>query len=214
MKDIEERYKRTRHLSMGDCTYTNEYERDEEKPVVMLDEFIEYIMASDSFGEIDILGTSDRYHFDNGRLYRYKGKSRVDYEDYPTHLDEVAVNPNEGIGIVTKAKSNGGWGRMDWELTIVLTKDLTKGFAEKQKEVAKVIAFDREKPFTPNEDNCFTIVEKLNCARVKAIDDYIIKQLYEAYKDMDISKLFVIDETEFARYLKATLPQYLKKKGK
>ena len=61
-------------------------------------------------------------------------------------------------------------------------------------------------------DRIDPLVEKLNCARVKAIDDYIIKQLYEAYKDTDISKLFIIDETEFARYLKATLPQYLKKR--
>lgn len=80
------------------------------------------------------------------------------------------------------------------------------------KDIAKVIAFDREK-FITNEDNSVTLVEKLNCARVKAIDDYIIKQLYEAYKDTDISKLFIIDETEFAKYLKATLPQYLKTKG-
>ena len=80
------------------------------------------------------------------------------------------------------------------------------------KDIAKVIAYDREK-FIPNEDNCFTLVEKLTCERVKAINDYIIKQLYEAYKDTDISKLFIIDETEFAKYLKATLPQYLKTKG-
>ena len=77
------------------------------------------------------------------------------------------------------------------------------------KDIAKAIAFDREK-FITNKDNSVTLVEKLSCERVKAIDDYIIKQLYEAYKDTDISKLFIIDETEFARYLKATLPQYLR----
>lgn len=80
------------------------------------------------------------------------------------------------------------------------------------KDIAKVIAFDREK-FIPNGDNSVALAEKLSCERVKAIDDFIIKQLYEAYKDTDISKLFIIDETEFAKYLKATLPQYLKKKG-
>ena len=79
------------------------------------------------------------------------------------------------------------------------------------KDIVKVIAFDKEK-FITNEDNSITLVEKLSCGRIKAIDDFIIKQLYEAYKDTDISKLFIIDETEFARYLKATLPQYLKKK--
>lgn len=91
-------------------------------------------------------------------------------------------------------------------------KDTTKIY---EKEVAKVIAFDREKPFTPNvgkPTDTYHIVEELSCARVKAIDDYIIKQFYEAYKDTDISKLFIIDETEFAKYLKATLPQYLKGK--
>lgn len=77
------------------------------------------------------------------------------------------------------------------------------------KDIAKTIAFGREK-FIPNGDNCITLVEKLSCERIKAIDDYIIKQLYEAYKDTDISKLFIIDETEFEKYLKATLPRYLK----
>ena len=80
------------------------------------------------------------------------------------------------------------------------------------KDIVKTIAFDKER-FITNEDNGVTLVEKLSCKRVKAIDDFIIKQLYEAYKDTDISKLFIIDETEFARYLKATLPQYLKRKG-
>lgn len=79
------------------------------------------------------------------------------------------------------------------------------------KDLAKTIAFDREK-FIPNEDNGVTIVEKLACERVKAIDDFIVKQLYEAYKDTDISQLFIIDETEFAKYLEATLPQYLKER--
>jgi hypothetical protein len=81
------------------------------------------------------------------------------------------------------------------------------------KNIAETIAFDREK-FIPNEDNSVTLVEKLSCRRVKAIDDFIIKQLYEAYKDTDISKLFIIDETEFEKYLKATLPNYLKEKAK
>jgi hypothetical protein len=77
------------------------------------------------------------------------------------------------------------------------------------KDIVKVLSFDRER-FIPNEDNCFTLVEKLSCERVKAIDDYIIKQLYETYKKTDISKLFIIDEQEFEKYLKATLPNYLK----
>lgn len=212
MKDIEERYTMTNHFSMGDCTYTSEYVYDESKPLVTVREFIEYIMASDNFGDIEVMGTSNRYRFDHGRLYRYKGESRLDYEDYPTHLDEIIIDPNEGIDVVTKAKSNGGWGQMNWELTVVTKKDLTKGFAKKQREVVKVVAFDRER-FIPNEDNSITLVEKLSCERVKAIDDYIIKQLYETYKKTDISKLFIIDETEFARYIEATLPQYLKTKG-
>ena len=80
------------------------------------------------------------------------------------------------------------------------------------KDIANTITFDKEK-FITNKGNSITLVEKLSCERVKAIDDFIIKQLYEAYKDTDISKLFIIDETEFAKYLKATLPQYLEKKG-
>lgn len=80
------------------------------------------------------------------------------------------------------------------------------------KDIVKALAFDREK-FIPNEDGIVTLVEKLSCERVKAIDDFIIKQLYEAYKDTEVSKLLIIDETEFEKYLKATLPNYLKEKG-
>jgi hypothetical protein len=103
---------------------------------------------------------------------------------------------------------------MNWELTIVTQKDLTKGLVEEKKDIVKAMTFDRKDHFIQNEDNSVTLVERLSCERVKAIDDFIIKQLYEAYKDTDISKLFIIDETEFARYLKATLPQYLKMRGK
>ena len=44
------------------------------------------------------------------------------------------------------------------------------------KDIAKAIAFDREK-FITNEDDSITLVEKLSCKRIKAIDDFIIKQL-------------------------------------
>jgi hypothetical protein len=93
---------------------------------------------------------------------------------------------------------------------LALARSSKKG--NEMKDIVKALSFDREK-FITNEDNSVTLVEKLSCRRIKAIDDFIIKQLYEAYKDTDISKLFIIDETEFARYLKATLPQYLKTKG-
>jgi hypothetical protein len=62
------------------------------------------------------------------------------------------------------------------------------------KDIAKAIAFDREK-FITNEDNSVTLVEKLSCRRIKAIDDYIIKQLYEAYKDKGFQIIGVYSET-------------------
>ena len=59
-----------------------------------------------------------------------------------------------------------------------------------------------------------SLVERIVIERFKEIDKHLINKMYELYKDTDISEVYVIDETEFARYLKATLPQYLKMKGK
>ena len=57
-----------------------------------------------------------------------------------------------------------------------------------------------------------SLVEKIVIERQKEIDKHIIDELYKVYKNTGISELFIISESEFEAYLKATLPAYLKMK--
>ena len=66
---------------------------------------------------------------------------------------------------------------------------------------------------SPNDNDFFKFEETLATARVKTIDEYIVKQLYEAYKDTKVSKVFVIDMTEFEAFLKKMLPLWLEDKA-
>lgn len=65
---------------------------------------------------------------------------------------------------------------------------------------------------SPNDNHLFKFEETLATSRVKTIDEYILKQLYEAYKDTKVSKVFVIDMTEFEAFLKKMLPLWLEGK--
>lgn len=61
-------------------------------------------------------------------------------------------------------------------------------------------------------ENLNKFEETLATSRVKTIDEYIVKQLYEAYKDTKVSKVFVIDMTEFEAFLKKMLPLWLEER--
>lgn len=65
---------------------------------------------------------------------------------------------------------------------------------------------------SPNDNDFFKFEETLATSRVKTIDEYILKQLYEAYKDTKVSKVFVINMTEFEAFLKKMLPLWLEEK--
>lgn len=65
---------------------------------------------------------------------------------------------------------------------------------------------------SPNGNHLFKIEETIATLRVKTIDEYIVKQLYEAYKDTKVSKVFVIDMTEFEAFLKKMLPLWLEER--
>lgn len=54
--------------------------------------------------------------------------------------------------------------------------------------------------------------EQMAVTRVKQINNFIIEQLYAAYKDTDISKLLVIDMMQFEYFLTRYLPIYLREK--
>ena len=47
----------------------------------------------------------------------------------------------------------------------------------------------------------------------KYVDDFIVKELYEKYKDTPISQIYVLDETEFEKFLQIMLPKYAMLKG-
>lgn len=54
--------------------------------------------------------------------------------------------------------------------------------------------------------------EQMAVARVNQINNFIIKQLYAAYKDTDISEVLIIDMPHFEDFLRRYLPVYLKEK--
>ena len=62
---------------------------------------------------------------------------------------------------------------------------------------------------TMDDGSLFKMTETLATAKVKSIDDYIVKQLYEAYKETEVSKIFVIGMEEFEAFLKKMLPLWM-----
>ena len=54
--------------------------------------------------------------------------------------------------------------------------------------------------------------EKVITLRANFVDEVIVRALFEAYKDTDISKIFVIDETNFKDFLNEMLPKWLTRK--
>ncbi len=65
---------------------------------------------------------------------------------------------------------------------------------------------------SPTDNHFFKFEETFATSRVKTIDEYIVKQLYEAYKGTKVSKVFVIDMTEFEAFLKQMLPLWLEER--
>ena len=56
------------------------------------------------------------------------------------------------------------------------------------------------------KDYVFEISESIIAVRMKKIERFIIESLYDAFKDTDISKIFLIDIEEFERFLIKMLP--------
>lgn len=63
-----------------------------------------------------------------------------------------------------------------------------------------------------DEDNfMLTVQQQIAIARVKQIDEFIIKELFEIYKGK-ADELIIIDETEFEEFIRKYLPIYIKEK--
>lgn len=61
-----------------------------------------------------------------------------------------------------------------------------------------------------NEDGSFVyqIAEKIAMTRQQKVNKEVINFLYQAYKDTDVSKVFVLDMGQFERFLKEMLPKW------
>ena len=62
------------------------------------------------------------------------------------------------------------------------------------------------------DDFMLTFQQQMAIARVKQIDDFIIKELFEIYKGK-ADEIIVIDETEFEEFIRKYLPIYIKEKN-
>ena len=51
-------------------------------------------------------------------------------------------------------------------------------------------------------------VEKIIAVRVREIDEFILRWLYETYKSQKISTIYVLSKEEFKRFLQKYLPIY------
>lgn len=77
------------------------------------------------------------------------------------------------------------------------------------KNILHHIRYDREQPIDNYACNIVRMTGKLITAYVEKVDEYILKTLYEYYKDTDITDLFVIDKQEFKNFILKYLPIYL-----
>lgn len=77
-------------------------------------------------------------------------------------------------------------------------------------KLGQSIHFDRNLSFDGTD-----LVEEILLVRVREIDEFIIKSLYETYKnDKKISQVLVISTEEFGKFLKKYLPIYMKEATK
>lgn len=60
----------------------------------------------------------------------------------------------------------------------------------------------------------FDVADTIATARQRRVDEETIKFLYRIYKDTSVSKVLVVDEEQFERFLKEMLPIWLKRGGK
>lgn len=112
------------------------------------------------------------------------------------------------------------------KLTEKESKEYVKGFWKNPKEgeaLPKNIAHIIDMPskqgdcgLKKNEDGSFVyeIVESMAMSRQQKVDKAVLEFLYEAYKDTEVSKVLVVDEEQFGRFLKEMLPIWLKRGGK
>ena len=60
-------------------------------------------------------------------------------------------------------------------------------------------------------DYLYEIVNKYVYESAKSWNDFMIESLYKTYKKLGVSRVLLICEEDFERYLKETLPDWIKK---
>ena len=82
------------------------------------------------------------------------------------------------------------------------------------KDIGTIINFPKNTgaELKRNEDGTFSsnykIAEKIAITAVANVDKAIIKAMYQAYKDTDVSKMFILDMEQFEKFLKEMLPKW------
>lgn len=77
--------------------------------------------------------------------------------------------------------------------------------------VTQTIHFNRNLPFSFDGVD---LVDKIIAVRVREIDDFLLRWLYETYKNEEISTAYVLSEEEFRKFLIKYLPLYQEEKDK
>lgn len=80
-----------------------------------------------------------------------------------------------------------------------------------EKPIVRTIHYPEHAVFKTEDNGMHKIVEKVVAARVTAIDNSLTRAMYDLYKNSDITTLYIIDEDEFAHFLKMYLPIYQSK---
>lgn len=81
----------------------------------------------------------------------------------------------------------------------------------KPKPIGYTIHINEPKCFVPKGDINNILMEAI-AIKVKEVEDSLFKQLYETYKESNVSEIYVIDESEFRKFLEKYLPIYYKEK--
>ena len=72
-------------------------------------------------------------------------------------------------------------------------------------KLARTIQFNKDLPFSFDGVD---LVDKIIAIRVREIDDFVLKWLYDTYKDEKISRAYVLSTEEFRKFLNKYLPLY------
>lgn len=77
--------------------------------------------------------------------------------------------------------------------------------------LAETVLIDGEPKAIKIGEYVYEITNKYVYESAKSWNDFIIEALYKTYKKLDVSHVLLINEEDFERYLKETLPDWIKK---